>query len=182
MSDRMYSSDAEEQGTFSRWGAIWAGTLAFLAIWTVFGLLGESIFATVANPNAANPVSVLDVGIGFWAVILTIVAMFIGGRTTGRLAGVARRGEAIALGMIMFALSTTAVLVIGTLGAFSFSSSTIAAGVANSEHVLRVFATLGWIAFVSSVLGWLAAIGGASSVLLHRRASSSGEQVRHAAA
>ncbi len=182
MSERMFSSDIEEPGAFSRWGAIWAGTLASVAIWTVFGLLGEAIFASVANPNVANPISGLAVGIGFWAVILTIVAMFIGGRTAGRLAGVARRSDAIVLGMIMFALSLTAAVVISTLGAISIGSSMIAAGTASTEHVLRVFATLGWIGFVSSVLGWLAAIGGTSSALLHRRATSSTEQVRHAAA
>lgn len=33
------------------WGAIWAGMFSFIAIWSVFGILGEAIFASSANPN-----------------------------------------------------------------------------------------------------------------------------------
>src|SRR5690348_15614621 len=69
------------------WGAIWAGLFAFVAIWSVFGLLGEAIFASAANPNSANPVSGMSVGMGVWSVILTIIAMYVGGRVTGALAG-----------------------------------------------------------------------------------------------
>lgn len=82
--------DATMVGTFPRvdWGAIWAGVFVFVGIWSVFGLLGMAIFASAANANTQNPVMGMSVGMGIWAVVLTIVAMYVAGRETGRLAAV----------------------------------------------------------------------------------------------
>lgn len=82
--------DATMVGTFPRvdWGAIWAGDFVFVGIWSVFGLLGMAIFASAANANTQNPVMGMSVGMGIWAVVLTIVAMYVAGRETGRLAAV----------------------------------------------------------------------------------------------
>src|SRR5689334_10503495 len=92
------------------WGAIWAGVFTFVAIWSVFGMLGEAIFASAANPNAAQPVTGMNVGMGIWAIILTIIAMYIGGKVTGRLANVAEKGSAMMYGMTMFGLAVVATL------------------------------------------------------------------------
>ncbi len=70
------------------WAAVWAGVFAFIAIWSVFGLLGMAIFASAANPSAQQPVTGMNVGMGIWAIILTAIAMWVAGRVTGHLAGI----------------------------------------------------------------------------------------------
>jgi hypothetical protein len=143
------------------WGAIWAGVFTFMAIWSVFGLLGMAIFSSPANP--AKAVSGMSVGMGIWGIILTIIAMYVGGLATGRLAGINNRRDGIVHGMIMFGLSVMAILIVVALGAGSAANAQTAATTvgASSSYVLTAFADLGWIGFVALLLGWLAAMGGA---------------------
>jgi hypothetical protein len=146
----------------TNWGAIWIGVFSFVAVWSVFGMLGEAIFASSANPNAAKPVSGMSVGMGFWAVILTIIAMYVAGRVTAHFADVADRTGRIIHGMAMFGLSVVAALLIVVLGGTSLSGGAGLLGGPHSPYMLTVFADIGWIGFISLLLGWLAAIGGAA--------------------
>jgi hypothetical protein len=57
MADLAYRNDIVPVRRRTDWGAIWAGVFTFIAVWSVFGLLGEAIFASTANPNAAHPVT-----------------------------------------------------------------------------------------------------------------------------
>jgi hypothetical protein len=156
----VYASEARPRAD---WGAIWAGVFTFIAIWSVFGLLGTAIFASVANPNAARPVSGMSVGLGIWAIILTIIAMYVAGRETGRLAAVTNRHDGLIHGMIMFGLSVAAALLIIVLGGTALSGGTGVAAGTHSPYMLDIFSDLGWIGFVALFLGWLAALGGAST-------------------
>jgi hypothetical protein len=146
------------------WGAIWAGLFTFVAIWSVFSVLGAAVFASAANPSAAHPVMGMGVGMSIWAVILTIIAMFVAGLETGRLAAVSSRSDGIIHGMTMFGLSMVAGLILLAVG-----GSTIAGGTTNASahgpYVLNVVSRLGWPGFISLFLGWLAAMMGASSGL-----------------
>jgi len=146
------------------WGAIWAGVFTFAAIWSIFGLLGMAIFSTAANPASPNAVTGISVGMGVWAIVLTIIAMYVAGLTTGKFAGINNRRDGVVHGMIMFGLSVMAALVVVALGA---SSTAMAAGTqsitgTHSPYVLNSLEGLGWVGFVSLFLGWLAAMGGAS--------------------
>lgn len=144
------------------WGAIWAGVFAFVAIWSVFGMLGEAIFASSANPNAAQPVSGMSVGMGVWAVILTIIAMYVAGRVTAHFADIADRNGRIMHGIAMFGLTVVSVIVMVILSGTALSGGNgLQAGV-HSSYMLTVFADIGWIGFAALFLGWLAAIGGAA--------------------
>jgi hypothetical protein len=163
MADVTYRNDIVLQRGRTDWGAIWAGVFTFVAIWSVFGLLGMAIFASAANPNAQNPITGMNVGMGIWAVVLTIIAMYVAGRETGRLAAVATRHDGLAHGMVMFGLSVVAALVITVIGGLSLGNGTGVAANAHSPYILTVFADLGWIGFFALFLGWLAALGGASS-------------------
>jgi hypothetical protein len=174
MPDRSFSTNADVPAVSPNWGAIWAGTFAFIAIWSVFGFLGAAIFNSLANPNASNLLSSMGVGIGIWAVILTIVAMFIGGRVTARLAG---RIDAIINGTVMFGLSVTSALVIAVLSELALGRLTTAAG-----NVMSTSVGLSWIGFVALILGWVAAIGGALSLGRRRATETTTEQVRRATA
>jgi len=165
MASATYRNDLTLVRPRTNWGAIWAGMFAFVAIWSVFGLLGEAIFATAASPSVTHPVTGMSIGMGVWAVILTIIAMYIAGRVTGDLAGVAARGEGAIYGTIMFGLSVVAAIVVVVLGGAALSGDTGVAGGAHSPYMLTVFSDIGWIGFFSLLLGWLAAMGGASSAV-----------------
>jgi hypothetical protein len=162
MADLAYENNIGIVRSRTDWGAIWAGVFTFVAIWSVFGLLGMAIFASAANPNAQNPVTGMSVGMGIWAIVLTIIAMYVAGRETGRLAAVTSRHDGLIHGMIMFGLSVVATLIIIVLGGATLSGGTGVAGTAHSPYILTVFADLGWVGFIALFLGWLAAMGGAS--------------------
>jgi hypothetical protein len=155
------------------WGAIWAGVFCFVAIWSVFGLLGEAIFASASNPASSNPVTGMSVGMSIWRIILTIIAMYVAGRETGRLAGVASRHDGLVHGMIMFGLSVVSTVVILVLAGATLSGGAgITTTSAHSPYALTIFADLGWAGFVALLLGWLAAMGGASTGVTQKPANN----------
>lgn len=143
------------------WGAIWAGVFTFVAIWSVFGMLGTAIFASAANPTAVHLVTGMGVGESIWAIVLTIIAMYVAGRETGHLAAVTTRNEGVIHGMAMFGLSVVTTVVLLAVAGNSVSGA--AAPTAHSPYTLGVISGLGWAGFISLFLGWLAALGGASA-------------------
>ncbi len=123
--------------------------------------ISEAIFASSANPRAAAPVTGLSAGMGVWATILTIIAMYVAGRTTAHFSNAVDRAGRIWHGMAMFGLSVIAVVLALIFGGAAMSGGAGIAGSTHSPYMLTVFADIGWIGFVSLFLGWLAAIGGA---------------------
>lgn len=175
------------------WGAIWAGLFTFVAIWSIFGMLGVGIFASSANANAAAPVERLGAGLGVWGVILTIIAFFVAGRVTGQITGPV--GSRTIHAIVMFGLAVSAGFLILMIGGSAFGSAAVAnPGVANpgmgnpgemgvyhGTSLLGMFAGLGWSSFVALFFGCLAAIGGAATA--HRQISRPPlphEQISHA--
>lgn len=144
------------------WGAIWAGMFSFVAIWSVFGILGEAIFASSANPNATEPTRGIAAGMAIWSIILTIIAMYVAGRVTADLSGYWDRGIRILHGMTMFGLTVMAVLVMVILSGTALSGGSGLAAGSHGPYMLTVFSDIGWIGFACLFLGWLAAMGGAS--------------------
>jgi hypothetical protein len=163
MAEIAYNEVAPYARGRTNWGAIWGGTFIFIAIWSIFGLLGMAIFASAANPESAQPVSGMGVGMGIWSIVLTIIAMYVAGRETGRLAGVTSRHDGLVHGMVMFGLSIMAILVITVLGGNSLTGGAGIQGSSHSQYLLNLSAGLGWTGFISLFLGWLAAMFGASS-------------------
>ncbi len=186
MADLAYRNDAVTvvRGR-TDWGAIWGGVFTFVAIWSVFGALGLAIFASAANPNAAAPVGGMSVGLGIWIVVLTIIAMYVAGRETGRLAAVDNRHDGLIHGMIMFGLSVVAAMILTVLGGNTLSGGSGVAGNPHSPYILTVISDIGWIGFAALILGWLAAMGGASSGVGHKpevkQQSSNTREIRPAA-
>jgi hypothetical protein len=150
------------------WGAIWAGIFCFFAIWSVFGALGVAIFASNANPNANAPVLGQSIGMAIWAIVLTIIAMYVAGRETGRLADVRTKHDGLVHGLIMFGLSVVTLVVLISIGGTALTQGNGAAGSTHSPYALTVVADLGWAGFVALFLGWLAAMFGASSGVSHK--------------
>jgi drug/metabolite transporter (DMT)-like permease len=144
------------------WGAIWAGVFTFIAIWSVFGLLGMAIFSSAVN-GGGHAATSMGVGMAIWAIVLTIIAMYVAGRETGRLAAVTSRHDGLIHGMIMFGLSVVGTLLISAVGSMSMGVGTGAEASAHTPYLLSVLSSMGWIGFLSLFLGWLAAMWGASS-------------------
>jgi len=137
-----------------KWGAIWGGSLAFVAIWTVFESLAWALWRS-------NPTTGMELGVAVWTVILTAIAMYFGGIVTGRLAGLTTRGDAIAHGLMMFGLSVAGMMVLSTMAGVLLS---IVGTATNNSNAWAVAFTRGsaWTEFFSLLLGWLAAMWGAA--------------------
>lgn len=161
MADLAYRTSIPVTRNGTPWGAIWAGVFSFAAIWSIFGLLGEAIFASSASANAAQPVSGMSVGMAVWSVILTMIAMYVAGRVTGHFSGVSHRGEGAILGTTMFGLTVMAAFVVILLAGTAMSGYAPVAGSVHSPYILTVFSTIGWAGFVGLLLGWFCAMGGA---------------------
>lgn len=141
-----------------QWGAIWAGLFTFVAIWSIFEVLGFVIFA-------GESLAHMGMGMGIWTIILTIIAMWVAGHETGKLAGLNGRYEATMHGMVMFGLSVTAMIVLILSGGILFAGNASA-----SLHNMTALDSSGWVVFLSLLLGWLAAMWGAASSVRTRAA------------
>jgi hypothetical protein len=139
-------------GSATRWGAIWAGVFTFAAIWAVFESLAIAIFP---NTNGGS------VGLQVWTVILTIIAMYVAGLETGRLAAIANRHDGLIHGMVMFGLSAVSAVILTTFATGVFWGGSTA-------HAVTITAGTEWGYFCALFLGWLAAMGGASTGVARR--------------
>ena len=155
------------------WGAIWAGVFTFIAIWAVFGMLGAAIFVrtvnnvaqnlTVASPITQNFTMRAGTGLNTWLLVLTVIAMYIAGRETGRLVAVTSRRDGLVHGMIMFGLSVVVAIFMTLVMGTNWASGSDTTASVHNIYLLDVFTALGWTGFFSVFLGWLAALWGASS-------------------
>lgn len=158
------------------WGAIWAGVFSFAAIWAVFGMLGAAIFSTAGS--TAHPSSGISWGMGVWSIILTMIAMFVGGRVTGHLTGVRSRNEGMLSGTTMFGLAAVSTLVMVLLAGATTGNPTAQ----SAPYLLGVISSVGWFGWLALFLGWLCAMGGATTAALPmERPNASVRDIRAAA-
>jgi hypothetical protein len=167
MADIAYRNEAAigVRGDGPNWSAVWAGTFAFFAIWSVFGSLGEEIFASAASPRSPDAVGTgIGWGISIWSIILTMVAMYVAGRVTAHFSRAQTRHDALLAGITMFGLSVVSAVVI-----IMFPGNTLTAGSAAGfagapqGRAISILTTLGWAGFASLFLGWLCAMWGSTS-------------------
>ncbi len=102
----------ERTGFRLSWGAIIAGFVVATGLHIVLALLGVAIGFTAWDPAYPGGARAGDVaaGVGIWTAIAGIIALFIGGMTTGRLAGVLTQGDGALHGVVMWALTTIIIL------------------------------------------------------------------------
>lgn len=86
------------------WGAVLAGLVVAVALHMVLALIGIAIGLDAWE--AGDAVTSLGMGLGIWTVVAGIIALFIGGLTTGRLAGILTRGDGALHGVVLWSLST----------------------------------------------------------------------------
>jgi len=81
------------------WGAIFAGAVVALAVYLILTLLGGAIGLTVSDNVRSGT---LATGAAVWAIISTIVALFVGGWVTSQCTVGENKMEAIVHGVIMW--------------------------------------------------------------------------------
>lgn len=123
----------EHTGFRLSWGAVFAGFIVATMIQIVLSLLGVAVGFTTWD--VGDPARDLGMGLGIWMAISALIALFVGGLTTGRLAGVLSRGDGALHGIVMWGLAglvnlwllaSGAGFILG--GAFDMLSRTVAAG------------------------------------------------------
>lgn len=152
--DNVKTGRTEYVGTGRRlsWGAIFAGFFVAIGTQLILSLLGIAIGLSSWSPATPGGVGAGDVatGVGIWAAVSALISLFIGGATTGHLAGMLTPKDGFLHGAILWSLVTVATiwLVLGGMGfllggAFSVvgrtASATIgAAGEAATELAPRM--------------------------------------------
>jgi hypothetical protein len=153
----------------------------FLAIEVTFGLLGMAIFASAASARGTHP----GTGIGIWTIVLSIIALYFGGKTASRISGIADHNLGVYHGIVTFGMSIFATVLILSLMMGSSPSATNPDqfSPATLNHAI---ATGGWWLFFALLLGFIAAAtGGSHGVVRYDRATkaptSIDREVRRAA-
>ncbi len=147
------------------WGAVWAGVFTFAAIWCVFEVLAVALFPA-ATATVATSAYGMSVGMAIWTVVLTVIAMYVAGVETGRMAGISSRHDGLIHGMIMFGLSVVSVIVVASLvNGFLMAGTAVRGG-----YTMTLTPRMQWAEFIALFLGWLAAMGGASLGVTRRTA------------
>lgn len=86
------------------WGAVIAGLVLATALQLALTTLGGAVGLAAFDP--ATSARNFGLGTALWAVLSLLVALFLGGSTTGRLAGRLSRTDAFLHGALLWALST----------------------------------------------------------------------------
>lgn len=97
----------EHTGFRLSWGAVLAGLVVATALHLTLALLGVAIGLSAWDPAVPGGTRAGDVaaGVGIWTAISGLIALFIGGMTTGRLAGVLNRKDGALHGVVMWGLT-----------------------------------------------------------------------------
>jgi hypothetical protein len=145
------------------WGAVWAGAFSAAAIWTVFGQLGVAVFRSAGSLNTAG----MSWGMGVWSIILTGIALFVGGRVTARMGDLRTSRDAVMAGQTMFGLTAVGVLVFLVL--MGARSATGVTATTAPSYVGSVIRGAGWFGWIGVLVGWLGAMAGAMASQKGRR-------------
>lgn len=102
-SGRDMPREYEHTGFRLSWGAIIAGLVVATMLQVVFSLLGLAIGLSGWGPEEGVPM--FSTGAAVWAGVSALVALGVGGITTGRLAGVLTVGDGALHGVVMWGLT-----------------------------------------------------------------------------
>ncbi|MGI9039082.1 MAG: hypothetical protein ACR2GQ_09485 [Gemmatimonadota bacterium] len=96
----------EATGFRLSWGAIFGGLVIAVTLQIVLGLLGLAIGLDAWDPGDLG--NGLGAGAGIWSVLSLLLSLFVGGLTTGRLAGVLDSKDGALHGVLMWGLTVIA--------------------------------------------------------------------------
>lgn len=106
----------EHTGFRLSWGAIFAGFVVATALQMVLTTLGAAIGLAAFDPGQGDSATGLGIGAAVWFALTAIISMFIGGMTTGRMAGILTRGDGMIHGVVMWGVSLLLALYLGSVG------------------------------------------------------------------
>lgn len=98
-------------GSNARWGAVIAGVLMAIATWLVLYLFGIGIGLTAIDPYDTHTLRGVGVGTGIWSAIAPIIALFVGGLVTSRLAPTPNALNRALHGGLVWAVSSIAMVI-----------------------------------------------------------------------
>jgi hypothetical protein len=107
----------ERTGFRLSWGSIFAGFAAATGIQVVLTTLGTAVGLAAFDPAEGDRASALGIGAALWFAVAAIISMYVGGLTTGRLAGVLTRGDGMLHGVLMWSVSVLFAIYLGSAGA-----------------------------------------------------------------
>ncbi len=122
--------DLVSVGTRIRWSAIFAGGILALALYFLLSLLGGAVGLTVSE--RINPTNLHTAAL-VWTILITCVALFVGGLVTSQFTVGENKVEAALYGIIMWALLLAFLLGLGAAGVRAGFSAMV--GAANLSHV-----------------------------------------------
>ncbi|HWO13057.1 MAG TPA: hypothetical protein VNN80_26335 [Polyangiaceae bacterium] len=98
---------AERPWRFS-WGAVLAGASISLGLWLLLHLLGLGAGLTAIDPDDLGSLRGVGLGTGIWSLIVPLVAMFLGGVATAKVAGPITRTAGAIHGAVLWSLANLA--------------------------------------------------------------------------
>ena len=97
------------------WGALFAGLVVSLVVMLMLSLLGLGIGLGTINPaTEENPLGGVGTGAAIWLGLTALIALFLGGWTTAKLAGSVRGLNGVLHSIVMWGLVTIASFVLMT--------------------------------------------------------------------
>jgi hypothetical protein len=103
------------------WSAVWAGTLASIAMVVICGLIGMAVGAHVVSPeHRLVDLKKVTMGTLAFSVFSAFLAYVVGGWITGKIAGILRSEPAMLHGAIAWLVSVPILVVLASLGAGSY--------------------------------------------------------------
>lgn len=111
-----------------RWGAVLAGAVIATVVFFALNLLGIGIGLTTIDPaqETGSPLNGLGIGAMIWYVLASLLAVFAGGYTAGKMSGFPKKSNAAMHGLLswavftvvgMYMLTTTLGSIFNTVGA-----------------------------------------------------------------
>ncbi|MFL6116041.1 MAG: hypothetical protein ACJ786_32515 [Catenulispora sp.] len=162
------------------WGALLSGAMVAIAVLVLLSVLGAACELTAYNRSSSRQ---LETAGAIWAVVSTLIALFVGGYVTSQLAVGENRTEAGIYGIILWGVLFTLLLMLATSGTQLGVSAMWGlhnnpavsptpanpAGVAqvpsprdiDTSHVDRDTVRAAWLSFIGVALSMLASVGGA---------------------
>jgi len=133
MEERINVLPSAESVGHVKWSAIFAGTVITLVVMLTLIMLGLAVgFATINPATEENPFGGLGIGTAIWWVISSIIAYFLGGWVSSRVAGLQRVFDGALHGLVtwglvtlltMFMLTSTVGFILG--GAFGLVGNVV---------------------------------------------------------
>lgn len=116
------------------WAAVFAGVVIALVVHLMLTMFGTGIgFSTVDPMQYDTPsVKALSFGAGLWWVVSSLLSLYAGGWTAGRLAGVPREKDSMLHGVLTWGVTTlvSAYLVTSLVGSLFAATGNVVKGVA----------------------------------------------------